>query len=121
MLRKLKLWAKKLKKEITALYYASQDDIGFGAKCFITITLAYALSPIDLIPDFIPVLGYLDDLIVLPILIMLSIYSIPENIMQTARTKAEEHPIQLKKNWLMAIIFILFWTLLLFSLYYVIT
>ena len=66
----LKERAKKLKLELTAVYYAYRDPgINLLPKLIIIITLGYALSPIDLIPDFIPILGYLDDLILLPALI----------------------------------------------------
>ena len=102
--------AKKLKNEITAIYYAYQNpNVKQLPKIIIFITVGYALSPIDLIPDFIPVLGYLDDLIILPALITLSIKLIPNDIMDTARQKALQEPIQLKKNWFFAFIFILIW------------
>lgn len=113
----LKLKVKSLKNEITALYYAYRNSrVPFLPKLIIIITLAYALSPIDLIPDFIPVLGYLDDLLILPVLITLSIKLIPFEIMQESRKKAEEEPVKLKKNWITAIIFILIWTIILVAI-----
>lgn len=70
--------AKKLKTDIPALFLALKDkDTPVLAKIFAWITVAYALSPIDLIPDFIPVLGYLDDVILLPTLVALTIKLIP--------------------------------------------
>ena len=74
ILEKLKIKAKNLKNEMTAIYYAYQDPkVTLLPRIIILFTLGYALSPIDLIPDFIPVLGYVDDLLILPVLILLSI------------------------------------------------
>ena len=76
-LNKLKLWAKRLKSDIYALYIAMRDArTPVYARWFAVIVVAYALSPIDLIPDFIPVLGLLDDLILLPLGICL-LYTSP--------------------------------------------
>ncbi|MCH4886959.1 DUF1232 domain-containing protein [Acidaminobacter sp. JC074] len=116
MLDRLKQWAKALKNEITALFYVSKEGPSLGVKILIGITLAYALSPIDLIPDFIPVLGYLDDLIILPVLIYLSIRLIPKDLMDKARVKAQYQPIKLKKNWLMAVLIIVFWLLIILGI-----
>jgi len=105
--------AKKLKNEIPSIYYAYQDpNLKILPKAIIIITIGYALSPIDLIPDFIPVLGYLDDLVIIPALITLSIKLIPDDIMVKARQKALTEPIQLKKNWFFALLFILIWSIL---------
>lgn len=102
--------AKRLKAEITAIYYAAQDPrVPWTAKGIILVALGYALSPIDLIPDFIPVLGYLDDLLILPALIALALRLIPAEVMTAARERAVGEPISLKKNWLFAALFILFW------------
>ena len=70
----LKVRAKKLKTDIPALFLALKDDnTPIIAKIFAGITVAYALSPVDLVPDFIPVLGYLNDVILLPMLVALTI------------------------------------------------
>ncbi|MBC2703237.1 YkvA family protein [Desulfobacula sp.] len=109
-LEKLKIKVKNLKKEIIAIYYAYQHPkTTVLPKIIILFTLGYALSPIDLIPDFIPILGYLDDLLILPVLITLSIKLIPQEIMEESREKAENQPLQLKKNWVFAIVFIIIW------------
>jgi uncharacterized membrane protein YkvA (DUF1232 family) len=110
----LKDKARKLKIEITTLYYAYQDPkLGLLPKIIILFTLGYALSPIDLIPDFVPVLGYLDDLVIVPALISLSIKLIPEEILASAREKAIKEPIKLKKNnWFFALLFISIWVIL---------
>ncbi|MEJ5283670.1 MAG: YkvA family protein [Brevinematales bacterium] len=113
ILNKMKEYAKNLKKEITAIYYAYQDhEIGLLPKIIIFLTIAYATSPIDLIPDFIPILGYLDDLIIVPALITLSIKLIPEKVMNRAKEKALKEPLTLKKNWFFAVLFILIWIIL---------
>lgn len=101
---------KQLKKEMTAIYYAyHHPKMTLLPKWFILLTLGYALSPIDLIPDFIPVLGYLDDLIILPVLLIVSIRLIPADIMAESREKADTFPLQLKKNRVAAAVFICLW------------
>ena len=113
----IKQKAKELKKEITALYYAYQNpEVKLLPKIIIILTLGYMLSPIDLIPDFIPVIGYLDDLIVIPALISLSIRLIPESVMNNSREIAGRKPVKLKKNWFFATLFILIWIILLSTL-----
>ena len=113
IIHELEKKVKQLKKEITAIYYAYQHPkMTLLPKCIILFTLGYALSPIDLIPDFIPVLGYLDDLIILPALLLLAIRLIPADIMAESRKKAETLPLQLKKNRVAAALFICLWTAL---------
>ena len=115
LLQKLKARAAFLKREITALYYAHQDPrVGFLPRAALLLTVGYALSPIDLIPDFIPVLGYLDDLIILPGLIALSIRLVPADVLAAARERADREPVRLGANRLFALIFILFWLIFLF-------
>ena len=78
-----------LKKEVHALLLAYRDNrVPFKAKIVAALVVAYAVSPIDLIPDFIPILGYLDDLIVLPLGIILAVRMIPTEVMQECRAKA---------------------------------
>lgn len=78
-----------LKTEIKALLLASRDPgVPWQAKVVVALVVAYAASPIDLIPDFIPVLGYLDDLIILPLGILLALKMIPEDVMQRCRCAA---------------------------------
>ena len=110
----LKIRAKNLKTEITAIYYAYHNPkTKLLPKILILITIGYALSPIDLIPDFIPVLGYLDDLLVVPALISLTLKIMPKEIMDESREKARKEPLTLRKNWFFAILFILIWVILL--------
>lgn len=86
----LKERAKKLKTDIPAIFLALKEkDTPVIAKIFAGITVAYALSPIDLIPDFIPVLGYLDDVILLPALVALTVRFIPKDILERSRRLSE--------------------------------
>ncbi len=86
---KIVKFTKTLKVNIVALYVAFQsEEITKRAKAFVFITLAYALSPIDLIPDFIPLLGYLDDLILLPIAVFISIKLIGNSLWKKSQKKA---------------------------------
>jgi uncharacterized membrane protein YkvA (DUF1232 family) len=90
LISRLKKRADRLKREACALYFASRDPrVPWYAKTLMGLVLAYAFSPIDLIPDFIPVLGYLDDLIVVPLGIALVLKMIPAQVMIDARGKAE--------------------------------
>jgi uncharacterized membrane protein YkvA (DUF1232 family) len=85
----LKQWARSLKRDIVALWIAGRDPrVPWYAKAVAAAVAAYALSPIDLIPDFIPVLGYLDDLIIVPLGIMLAVRLIPPALMAEFRAEA---------------------------------
>ncbi|MCP4129610.1 MAG: DUF1232 domain-containing protein [bacterium] len=117
IIRKIKQQSKLLKNEILALHYAYKDPkTKILPKIIIAIAIGYALSPIDLIPDFIPVLGYLDDLLIVSLLITLSIKLIPADIMEESRRKAADTPIKLKKNWICGILIISTWILFLILL-----
>jgi len=79
----LKDRAKRLKSDIPAVFLALKDKkTPWYAKVFAAITVAYALSPIDLVPDFIPILGYLDDVILLPALVALTVRFIPKDVFE---------------------------------------
>lgn len=89
-LSKMKESAKKLKKEISVLFIAyRKKETPILAKVVALLVVSYALSPIDLIPDFIPILGYLDDIILLPLLIKLAITLIPKDILDQCREDVE--------------------------------
>jgi len=91
MLSRIKSWAQRLKRDSHAIYLASRDPrVPWYAKALAIAVAAYALSPIDLIPDFIPVVGYLDDLIIVPLGIWLVVSLIPEPIMVEYRAIADE-------------------------------
>src|SRR5918998_477135 len=88
-----KRWAGRLKSETYALYLAYKDPrVPLHAKLFAALVVGYAFSPIDLIPDPIPVLGYLDDLVLIPLGIALSIRMIPEPVLAECREKARRLP-----------------------------
>jgi uncharacterized membrane protein YkvA (DUF1232 family) len=90
MLAKIRGIAKKLKDEIGTLYLCYKDPkIPWYAKGMAIFTISYALSPIDLIPDFIPILGFLDDVILLPLFIWFSLKLIPDKIIKTCREQKE--------------------------------
>lgn len=117
LINQLKDRAKSLKKSISTIFYASKDPLlPKRTKILIIITIGYFMSPIDLIPDFIPILGYIDDLIILPALITFSIKSIPQDILITSRKKAEEQPISLKTNWFFGSLFILIWIIIIYKI-----
>ena len=83
--------ARKLKIEVYALYLAYRDPrVPLYARIFAGCVVGYAFSPIDLIPDFIPVIGYLDDLVLIPLGIKIALSMIPENVMSESRDKAHE-------------------------------
>lgn len=107
----LKERARKLKTDLPALFLALKDhETPVLAKVFAGITVAYALSPIDLIPDFIPVLGYLDDMILLPALIVITVKLIPIHVLERCRAQSEGMWKYGKtKKWVYAIPIVLIW------------
>lgn len=110
----LKSRAASLKQQITALYLAfKRRDTPVLAKIIVGITVCYALSPIDLIPDFIPVLGFLDDVLILPLLITLAIKLIPKTILEECRKEAElMQQEKLSKQFVYALPIIVIWFLI---------
>jgi uncharacterized membrane protein YkvA (DUF1232 family) len=107
-----KNWAKALKHNTLALYYACRDpETPRLSRWLALVVIAYVLSPIDLIPDFIPVLGYVDDLLLVPVACWLIIRTLPESVWQRSLEKARNEPLQLAKKRWMAIIIILIWLL----------
>ncbi|MBZ6077489.1 YkvA family protein [Microvirga puerhi] len=88
-LLRVRRWAKAIKTDVIALYLAARDPrVPLLAKLVAGLVAAYALSPIDLIPDFIPVLGYLDDLVIVPLGILLAVRLIPQPLMAELRETA---------------------------------
>ena len=116
MFQKLAARARKLKTDVPALFLCMKDsETPVIAKILAGLTLAYALSPIDLIPDFIPVLGYLDDMILLPAMVALTIRLIPPAVFARCRIEAEGLWANGKPGkWYFAIPIVLFWCVILF-------
>lgn len=105
----LKSWARAIERDVVALWIAARDPrVPFTAKLVAGMVAAYALSPIDLIPDFIPVIGYLDDLIIVPLGILLAIRLIPAPLMEEFRREAERRQERPTSYWAMAA-FALIW------------
>jgi uncharacterized membrane protein YkvA (DUF1232 family) len=110
---KLKGWAKKLKTELQALYLAYREPrVPLHARIFAAVVVAYAFSPIDLIPDPIPMLGYLDDLILVPLGIALAVRMIPATVLQQCCTKAREAVDETGPGGTAAAIVVAIWLLL---------
>lgn len=112
--------ARELKLQTYALVCAYRDPrVPWYAKGLIALVVAYAFSPIDLIPDFIPVLGYLDDLVIIPLGVCLALRMIPPQVMEECRTKAKEQLDQKPQYpfmgaiiigiWMIVILFIGIW------------
>ena len=86
---RLRGWARQIKRDVHALYLAARDArVPWYAKVAAIAVAAYALSPIDLIPDFIPVIGYLDDFVIVPLGILLAVKLVPADLMMEFRTMA---------------------------------
>ena len=121
LIDKLKSWAWRLKKDVLMLWFSTKNPkTPLAPKIICIFIVAYALSPIDLIPDFIPILGYVDNLILLPVLILVAIRLIPKSIIQESRMKADEWLIKnlsKPKSYLGFLIVITIWLLILWLSY----
>ena len=120
MTRWIQLWktrARQLKSETYTLYLAYRDPrVPWVAKVLAACVVAYAFSPIDLIPDFVPVLGYVDDLLLVPLGIALVIRMVPSDVMQECRTKAQDHLASDKPtSWVAGGIVLALWLVLAFA------
>ena len=116
-LRTIERWKQKsrhLKIEIYALYLAYRDPrVPWYAKAFVALVVGYAFSPIDLIPDFIPVLGYLDDLVLIPLGVAVALKMIPEKVMEDCRIRSKEVMSKKKPiNRVAAVVIICIWLML---------
>jgi uncharacterized membrane protein YkvA (DUF1232 family) len=114
MLARLKAWAAALKREALVLWFATRDPRApWYARWLAVFIVAYALSPIDLIPDFIPIVGYLDDIILLPAGIWLALRLMPREVLLDARARAQawlEAHRPKPRNWIGALVIMLLWT-----------
>ena len=115
LLQRLREFARTLKQEIYALYLAYQHpETPWYARAWAFVVVAYAISPIDLIPDFIPILGFLDDVILLPIGIWLALRLIPPSVMAECREQSRERigrPTSPAGRWV-AVIIVVIWSLM---------
>ena len=111
---RLKQKSRHLKIEIYALYLAYRDPrVPWYAKAFVALVVGYAFSPIDLIPDFIPVLGYLDDLVLIPLGVAVALKMIPEKVMEDCRIRSKEVMTKKKPiNRVAAVVIICIWLML---------
>lgn len=102
--------ARELKGEVTALWYALRDPrVGWPARILGAVVLAYALSPIDLIPDFIPVIGYLDDLVLVPLGIWLVLQLIPAGVLEEHRAAVAQGAAKPPENRRAALAVVAIW------------
>ncbi len=116
LLQKLRPWAKRLRTDILSIYFAARDPrTPWAVRLLALAVAAYALSPIDLIPDFIPVLGYLDDLLLVPLGLWLVLRLLPPPVLADARSRAQallERP----RSWIAAACILTLWCVLAASL-----
>ena len=122
LIERLKAWAKALKRDVVALWRAARDPrVPWHAKAVAAAVAAYALSPIDLIPDFVPVIGYVDDLLIVPAGIWLAVRLVPPEILEEHRRAAAEaitRPVSragmvaILAIWVLAAVLLLDWLVL---------
>ena len=121
MLERLKTWAAALKRDALVLWFASRDARApWYAKWLAVFIVAYALSPIDLSPDFIPIVGYLDEIILLPGAIWLVLKLMPRQVLLDARARAQvwlEARRPGPRNWIAAAAIVLLWIVALWALW----
>lgn len=115
----IKQWANQLKRDVITIYFAlKHPQTPFYAKLVAALIVGYALSQIDVIPDFIPVLGYLDEVIILPLGIALAIRLIPANVLAACREEVKNNPPAVKpKLWFMAYVIVILWLSVFYALY----
>ena len=118
MLQQINTWARRIKQQVTLLWTAYQHpECPMYVKLLIGLIVLYALSPIDLIPDFIPVIGYLDEMILLPILITLALKLMPDHVIELAQQElANEENCKKEKSpkpklWLGGLLVVSIWIL----------
>ena len=121
MLERLKTWAAALRLEALVLWFGSGDPrTPWYAKWLAIFIVAYALSPIDLIPDFIPILGYLDEILLLPGAIWLVLKLMPQQVLLDSRARAQawlEAHRPKPRNWIAAVAIVLIWIVALWALW----
>ncbi len=118
-MEKLKNWAAKLKHNLVAMYLVYKDSrLSWWVRIFTICVVGYAFSPIDLIPDFIPIIGYLDDLILVPIGIYFALKMIPKDIFAECLEKAKSmDKTDVPRNWGAGLLVIIVWVFVLLEIY----
>ncbi len=112
LLQTAKQWARALKRDVLVVYLAARDPrTPWALRLLALAVAAYALSPIDLVPDFIPVLGYLDDLLIVPLGLALVLRLLPPLVLLAARERAARM-LARPRSWLAAALIIMLWVLL---------
>ena len=123
MLERLKRWARALKSQVLTLWFCrAHPDLPAVVKILTVLVVAYAFSPIDLIPDFIPVLGYLDDVILLPIGVYLVLRLVPAHVLADGRAKADAWMAERRdkpRNYAAAAVIVLVWIALAYACWWV--
>lgn len=113
MLDTPRTWARRIKRDALTLWFAGRHPATpWHAKAMAAFVVAYALSPIDLIPDFIPVLGYVDDVLLLPLLIWLTVRLLPPEVLAESRLKAEQWMVEQgirPRSFAGAVVIVLLW------------
>lgn len=120
--QRLAQWARRLRRDLMVLFLAARHRLTpWYAKALAAFVVGYALSPIDLIPDFVPVLGYLDDLVLVPLGIALVIKLLPPAVLESCRQEAELRPPSLlPRSWLAAGVIAALWLMAAYGLYHLI-
>lgn len=109
MLITAKDWARRIKRDVVTVYFAARHpDTPLLVRVLALAVAAYALSPIDLIPDFIPVLGYLDDLLIVPVGLIVVIRLLPPEVLAASRAQAAV-ALERPRSRVMAVVFVLAW------------
>ncbi len=118
-MEKLRNWASKLKHNLIALYLVYKDKrLSWWVRIFTLCVVGYAFSPIDIIPDFIPIIGYLDDLILVPVGIYFALKMIPKEIFQECLDKAKSmDKSDVPRNWVAGLFVITVWVFVLLEVY----
>ena len=113
-LRRLNDWARVLKRDVLVVYLVARDPrVPWPVKALAAAVAAYALSPIDLIPDFIPVVGYLDDLVIVPLGILAVVKLVPAEILAELREEAARRLAARPRSWAGAAVVVVLWLVLL--------
>ncbi|HML03064.1 MAG TPA: YkvA family protein [Candidatus Bathyarchaeia archaeon] len=106
-----------MKTEAHVLFLASKDpQVPWYAKLLMVLGVGYAVSPLDLIPDFVPVLGLLDDLVIVPAGVSFVVKMIPKDVMEECRRKAKDEPINTRTKWVAALIIVSIWAIAIYLL-----